>query len=75
MDTSILGQLPGFKVSWPDAYGWAVLVAAGLGGIALAGRANVGKTALLVSQIHTLKVEALVAAGQTSDANTYAPPR
>lgn len=47
--------------------GWAVLAALGLGGVALAGRANVGKTAVLVAQIHTLKVEALVAAGQSID--------
>jgi hypothetical protein len=46
--------------------GWAVIAAAGLGGIALAGRASPGKTALLVAQIHAMKVEALVAGGQTS---------
>jgi uncharacterized protein YaaW (UPF0174 family) len=43
--------------------GWAIMGLAALGGIALAGRPNAQKTALLIAQIHALKIEALVAAG------------
>lgn len=43
--------------------GWAIAGASALGGLALAGRANVRKTAALVAEIHALKVEALRAAG------------
>lgn len=43
--------------------GWAIMGIATLGGIALAGRANVRKTTLLLGQLHALKVESLVAAG------------
>lgn len=53
--SSIVGVLSG-------PVGWAIMGIAALGGIALAGRANLQKTALLVSQLHALKVEALVAA-------------
>jgi hypothetical protein len=38
-----------------------------LGGVALAGRANLRKTAILVGQIHALKIEALLAAGVSWD--------
>jgi hypothetical protein len=34
-----------------------------IGGMALAGRANLQKTTAFVAQIHALKVEALAAAG------------
>lgn len=53
--SSIVGVLSG-------PIGWAIMGIAALGGIALAGRANLRKTALLVGQLHALKVEALVAA-------------
>lgn len=43
--------------------GWAIMSIAALGGLALAGRANVRKTTLLIGQLHALKVEALLAAG------------
>ena len=43
--------------------GWAIMGAAALGGVALAGRANIQKTAALIGQLHALKVEALIAAG------------
>lgn len=43
--------------------GWAVMGLAGLGGLALLGRANVALTTAYVCRIHALKVEALVAAG------------
>lgn len=42
--------------------GWAIAGASALGGLALAGRANVRKTASLVAEIHALKIEALRAA-------------
>lgn len=54
--SSLVGVLSG-------PVGWAIMGIAALGGIALAGRANLRKTALLVGQLHALKVEALVAAG------------
>lgn len=43
--------------------GLAIMGAAALGGVALAGRPNLRKTTALVGQIHALKVEALIAAG------------
>ncbi|MCL2648179.1 MAG: hypothetical protein FWD61_14410 [Phycisphaerales bacterium] len=43
--------------------GWAIMGLAALGGIALAGRANVKKTAAFILQIHALKVAALMEAG------------
>ncbi|MEZ4731397.1 MAG: hypothetical protein R3E79_30125 [Caldilineaceae bacterium] len=43
--------------------GWAIAGIAALGGIALAGRANVTKTSAFISQIHALKVAALIEAG------------
>lgn len=43
--------------------GWAIMGAATLGGVALAGRPNLQKTTALVGQLHALKVEALIAAG------------
>lgn len=43
--------------------GWAVVTVAALGGLALAGRANVQKTTAFVMLLHSLKVEALMAAG------------
>ena len=43
--------------------GWAVMGVAALGGVALAGRPNLQKTAALIGQLHALKVEALIAAG------------
>ncbi len=43
--------------------GWGVIGVASLGGLALAGRANVQKTTVLLTQLHALKVEALQAAG------------
>lgn len=54
--SSIVGVLSG-------PVGWAIMGIATLGGIALAGRANLRKTTLLIGQLHALKVEALVAAG------------
>lgn len=54
--SSIVGVLSG-------PVGWAIMSVAALGGIALAGRANLRKTTLLIGQLHALKVEALVAAG------------
>jgi uncharacterized protein YaaW (UPF0174 family) len=55
--------------------GWAILAIAGVSGIALAGRANVFKTAQLIAQIHTLKAEALMAAGLDSEASYGSTPR
>ena len=43
--------------------GWAIAGLATLGGIALAGRADLQKTTAFIAQIHALKVEALMAAG------------
>lgn len=48
-------------------FGWAVMGVTALGGAALAGRANVKKSAFLISQLHSLKVEALAAAGVADD--------
>lgn len=53
--SSIVGVLTG-------PVGWALTAITALGGIVLAGRANMQKTAVLISQLHALKVEALVAA-------------
>ncbi len=54
--SSVVGILSG-------PVGWAILGVAALGGLALAGRANLQKTTALIDQIHALKVEALIAAG------------
>jgi uncharacterized protein YaaW (UPF0174 family) len=43
--------------------GWAIMGVVALGGVALAGRSNLQKTTALISQLHALKVEALIAAG------------
>lgn len=43
--------------------GWAIMGLAALGGVALAGRANVTKTTAFICQIHALKIAALVEAG------------
>lgn len=43
--------------------GWVIMGLSALGGLALAGRANLQKTTAFVAQIHALKVEALAAAG------------
>lgn len=43
--------------------GWVIAGIAALGGVALAGRANVQKTNAFISQIHALKVAALMEAG------------
>ena len=43
--------------------GWAIMGLAALGGIALAGRADLQKTTAFVAQIHVLKIDAMVAAG------------
>jgi hypothetical protein len=43
--------------------GWAIMRVATLGGVALAGRPNLQKTTVLIAQLHTLKVEALIATG------------
>ena len=43
--------------------GWAIMGLSAIGGMALAGRANLQKTTAFVAQIHALKVEALAAAG------------
>jgi uncharacterized protein YaaW (UPF0174 family) len=43
--------------------GWAVVSALAVGGVALAGRANPSKTLAFVSQLHMIKVAALMAAG------------
>lgn len=43
--------------------GWAIMGISAIGGMALAGRANLKKTTAFVAQIHALKVEALAAAG------------
>ncbi|MEZ4865633.1 MAG: hypothetical protein R3C14_30255 [Caldilineaceae bacterium] len=43
--------------------GWAIAGVAALGGVALAGRANVKKTTAFISQIHALKIAALIEAG------------
>jgi hypothetical protein len=43
--------------------GWAIMGISAIGGMALAGRANLQKTTAFVAQIHALKVEALAAAG------------
>lgn len=42
--------------------GWAIMGVSAIGGMALAGRANLQKTTAFVAQIHALKVEALAAA-------------
>jgi uncharacterized protein YaaW (UPF0174 family) len=54
--SSVVGVLSG-------PIGWALMGAVALGGVALAGRPNLQKTATLIAQIHALKIEALVAAG------------
>ena len=43
--------------------GWAITALSALGGLALAGRANLQKTSALICQLHALKVEALVETG------------
>ena len=43
--------------------GWAFMAIATVGGVALAGRANVRKTTDLICQVHALKIAALEAAG------------
>lgn len=43
--------------------GWAIMGISAIGGMALAGRANLQKTTAFVAQIHALKVESLAAAG------------
>lgn len=43
--------------------GWAIIGLAALGGLALAGQADVQKTTAFLCQIHALKIEALVEAG------------
>ncbi len=43
--------------------GWAIMGVAALGGVALAGRANVKKATAFVCQLHALKVAALIEAG------------
>lgn len=43
--------------------GWAIAGIAALGGVALAGRANIKKTAIFICQLHFMKVEALIEAG------------
>ena len=42
--------------------GWAIIALATLGGIGLAGRADVKKTTAFICQIHCLKIAALIAA-------------
>lgn len=54
--SSLVGVLTG-------PVGWAIMGAGALGGVALAGRPNLQKTAALIFQAHALKVEALMAAG------------
>ena len=54
--SSVVGILSG-------PVGWAIMGAVALGGVALKGRANLRKTASLIGQLHSLKIEALVAAG------------
>jgi hypothetical protein len=53
---SLIGVLAG-------PIGWAIMGLSALGGLALAGRANLRKTTAFVAQIHALKVETLIAAG------------
>ena len=48
--------------------GWAAMTVTGIGGIALAGRANINKTFRLISAVHGLKVEALRASGMSEKA-------
>lgn len=43
--------------------GWAIMGIAAVGGVALAGRANVKKTTAFLWQVHALKVAALIEAG------------
>ncbi len=43
--------------------GWAIMGMVAVGGVALAGRANVKKTTAFVCQIHALKVASLIEAG------------
>lgn len=43
--------------------GWAVMGISALGGLALAGRANIQKTTALIGLLHALKIEALIASG------------
>lgn len=43
--------------------GWAIMGLSAIGGMALAGRANLQKTTAFVAQIHEFKVEALESAG------------
>ena len=52
--------------------GWAFLAIAAAAGTALAGRADVRKTVAAICQIHSLKVAALLAAGQ-DDGNVFNP--
>jgi len=52
---SLIGVLSG-------PIGWVIMGLAAIGGMALAGRANLQKTTAFVAQIHALKVEALAAA-------------
>lgn len=47
--------------------GWAIAGIAAVGGFALAGRANVNKTTAFITQIHALKVAALIEAGISED--------
>lgn len=47
--------------------GWAIAGVAAVGGFALAGRANVQKTTAFISQIHALKVAALIEAGASEE--------
>jgi len=54
--SSIVGVLSG-------PVGWAIMSITALGGIALAGRANLRKTTLFIGQLHALKIEALIADG------------
>ena len=47
--------------------GWAIAGVVAVGGFALAGRANVQKTTAFISQIHALKVAALLEAGASEE--------
>lgn len=53
--------------------GWAVMGLVALGGVALAGRANVVKSTAFVCQIHSLKVAALIASG-TAETAVFGQP-
>ena len=54
--SAVLGVLSG-------PVGWAVMAVASIGSLAFVGRADLKKTTALIMQIHSLKVEALAAAG------------